>query len=316
MHDKFQYYLENAQKTNQFTNYGWAAKELEIRARDMLKIDESKAVIACSSGTAALHAMLWGIQRQDGSLRIGTQDFTFASNSLGPAQGPIVADMRADFNIDLDDQYIDQANLLIVTNVFGHLQNFEYISKHGFAYIIFDNAATPYTFLDGSNSCNYGCGSYISLHHTKPLGFGEGGLAIIDREYEEATRIATNFGIIDEQFNERSGNYKISDISAAAILQWWDQFDINELMTKYQDNYYNLKYEMRDLQGFTWNHFSDDDIFFPNCYPFVHTKDTKIKDVNSDLEVKKYYHPLRGFPVATQLYDKIICYAITKDINV
>ena len=32
------------QKTNQFTNYGWAAKELEIRARDMLKIDESKAV--------------------------------------------------------------------------------------------------------------------------------------------------------------------------------------------------------------------------------------------------------------------------------
>ena len=113
LHDKFQYYLENAQKTNQFTNYGWAAKELEIRARDMLKIDESKAVIACSSGTAALHAMLWGIQRQDGSLRIGTQDFTFASNSLGPAQGPIVADMRADFNIDLDDQYIDQANLVI-----------------------------------------------------------------------------------------------------------------------------------------------------------------------------------------------------------
>ena len=42
MHDKFQHYLENAQKTNHFTNYGWAAKELEIRARDMLKIDESK----------------------------------------------------------------------------------------------------------------------------------------------------------------------------------------------------------------------------------------------------------------------------------
>ena len=82
-YDKFQYYLKKAHDTNQFTNYGWAAKELEIRARDMLKIDESKAIIACSSGTAALHAMLWGIQRRDGAQRIGTQDFTFASNSLG-----------------------------------------------------------------------------------------------------------------------------------------------------------------------------------------------------------------------------------------
>ena len=68
-HDKFQHYLQKAQETNQFTNYGWAARELEIRARDMLQIDDSKAIIACSSGTAALHAMLWGILRQDGIQR-------------------------------------------------------------------------------------------------------------------------------------------------------------------------------------------------------------------------------------------------------
>ena len=53
--------------------------------------------------TAALHAMLWGIQRQDGQQRIGTQDFTFASNSLGPAEGPIVFDMKSDYNINLED---------------------------------------------------------------------------------------------------------------------------------------------------------------------------------------------------------------------
>ena len=37
----------------------------------MLKIDNDKAVIATSSGTTALHAMLWAIQRQDGSQRVG-----------------------------------------------------------------------------------------------------------------------------------------------------------------------------------------------------------------------------------------------------
>ena len=80
--DNFHSYLLKAQETNHFTNYGWAVQELERRAREILKIDDSKAIIATSSGTTALHAMLWAIQRQDGQQRIGTQDFTFASNSI------------------------------------------------------------------------------------------------------------------------------------------------------------------------------------------------------------------------------------------
>ena len=314
MQDKFNYYLENAHKTNQFTNYGWAAKELEIRARDMLKIDDSKAVIACCSGTAALHAILWGIQRQDGSQRVGTQDFTFASNSLGPAQGPIVADMKADYNINLDDPYISQSKILIVTNVFGHIQDLDYLSKYFFPYIIFDNAACPYTFWEGSNSCNWGTGSYISLHHTKPIGFGEGGLAIIDKQYEESVRIATNFGIVNEQFNERSGNYKLSEVSAAAILQWWDQFNIEELSTQYADNYFKLKYEFRDIEGKTWINYSEDETFFPNCFPFFPEQELPDNILN-EYEIKKYYKPLRGFSTSTALYDKIRCIALTKGIN-
>jgi len=314
LHDKFQNYLQNAEKTNQFTNYGWAAKELEIRARDMLEIDESKAIIACCSGTAALHAMLWGIQRQDGTQRIGTQDFTFASNSIGPAEGPIVTDMKPDCNLNLDDPYITQSKILIVTNVFGHLQDLDYISEYYFPYIIFDNAACPYTFWEGSNSCNWGTGSYISLHHTKPIGFGEGGLAIIDKKYEESVRIATNFGLVDGNFNERSSNYKISEVSAAAILQWWDQFDINTLSNQYQDNYFKLKYEFRDIEGKTWINHSEDGKFFPNCFPFF--AEEKIpKEISEKYEIKKYYKPLRGFSVARALYDNIQCFSITEGIN-
>jgi len=314
LYDKFQHYLENAQKTNQFTNYGWAAKELELRARDMLKIDDSKGIIACSSGTAALHAMLWAIQRQDGPARIGTQDFTFASNSLGPAEGPIVSDMQPNCNIDLNDPYIQQAKILIVTNVFGHLQDFTYISDKNYPYVIFDNAATPYTFLQGTNSCNYGLGSYVSLHHTKPIGFGEGGLAIIDKRYEENVRVATNFGIIDGDFNERSGNYKISDISAAAILQWWDQFDIDRLSAQFQDNYYKLKYELKDVEGMNWVNYSEDDTFFPNCYPFF-TEQEIPKNIKEKYEIKKYYKPLRNFPVSSSMYEKIQCFALTEGVN-
>ena len=89
------------------------------------------------------------------------------------------------------------SDTVIVTNIFGHLQNFnEILSKTEGRdkKLIIDNAATPYSFWDGINSCNLGTASYISLHHTKPIGFGEGGLVIIDKKYEEAVRIACNFG--------------------------------------------------------------------------------------------------------------------------
>ena len=173
----------------------------------MLKIDDDKAVVATSSGTSALHAMLWAIQRQDGTQRVGTQDFTFPSNSMGPAEGPIVTDLNPNLNINLEDEFIQMSKILIVTNIFGHLQDFDYISNYSFPYLILDNAATPYTWWEDTNSCNLGTGSYVSLHHTKPIGFGEGGLAIIDKKYEDQTRIACNFGLVDGKFNERSGNY-------------------------------------------------------------------------------------------------------------
>jgi len=315
LQDRFHSYLQKAQETNQFTNYGWAVQELETRARDMLKIDDSKAVIATSSGTTALHAMLWAIQRQDEKQRIGTQDFTFASNSIGPAEGPIVTDMRSDLNINLDDEYIKMASILLVTNIFGHLQDFDYISNYNFPYLIFDNAATPYSFWEGTNSCNLGTGSYVSLHHTKPLGFGEGGLAIIDKKYEEQTRIACNFGIVDGKFNERSGNYKMSDISAAGILQWWDQFDIEELRGKFVDNYYKLRYEMRDVEGDAWINYGDDENFFPSCYPFIHDQVTEVVDNKYKYEARKYYNPLRDFSISTQLYKRTLCYALTEGVE-
>ena len=315
MQDKFHSYLQKAQETNQFTNYGWAVQELECRAREMLKIDDSKAVIATSSGTTALHAMLWAIQRQEGQQRIGTQDFTFASNSIGPAGGPIVADMNPSLNIDLSDEYITQSKILIVTNIFGHLQDFNYISEYQFPYLILDNAATPYSFWEGTNSCNLGTGSYVSLHHTKPIGFGEGGLAIIDKEYEKETRIACNFGLVDGMFNERSGNYKMSDLSAAGILQWWDQFDIDELNKLYLDNYYSVLYELRDEEGTNWIHYGDEDKFFPSCLPYIFDEVTGVEDNKTRFEARKYYHPLRGFTISTAIYDRILCYATTEGIE-
>ena len=319
--DRFNDYLYTANTTNQFSNYGYAVQLLEQRARDMLKIDDNKSIIATSSGSTALDAIIYGMIRKDShNYRVGTQAFTFPSNTIGAARGSIITDMTPQCNIHLDNEYIQQsADLVIVTNIFGHLQDITEISsktEHRNKKLIFDNAASPYSFWNGSNSCNLGTASYISLHHTKPIGFGEGGLVIIDKEYEEMVRAACAFGNINGVFNEYGGNYKMSELSAAGILQWWDQFNIDEMQNIFMKNYYNLKYQMRNENGEYWiNH--DNDKWFPTCLPFICDKPVeKLSGEYLDREYKKYYRPLgNGHVVSDIIYNNIKCIALTNGVE-
>ena len=319
--DKFNQYLITANTTNQFTNYGYAVQLLEERARDMLKIDDSKAIIATANGTCALDAILYGIETYDKeSCRVSTQAFTFPSNCLGKAQGPIITDITAHCNMNLDDEYlVKYSDTVIVTNIFGHLQNFnEILSKteDRDKKLIIDNAATPYSFWDGINSCNLGTASYISLHHTKPIGFGEGGLVIIDKKYEEAVRIACNFGKHDIICNEQGGNFKMSELSAAGILQWWDQFNIDNMQQLFIENYNTLRYEMREENGDFWfNHTSD--TWFPTCLPFV--RNLPVEEVSGEFkgrEYRKYYKPLNNsHAISNLVYNNIMCMALTDGVD-
>ena len=143
---------------------------------------------------------------------------------------------------------IESGDIIILTNCFGHLYDIDLVeTKLKDKVVIYDNAASPYSFFKGKNSCNYGTGSlylYIILNQLVSVRV----VVIIDKEYEEFVRAAVNFGMEEGVFNENGGNYKISEISAAGILQWWDQFNIDELASNiYRDNYYKARYEMRDV---------------------------------------------------------------------
>lgn len=311
----FQEYLEPAHETNQFTNGGWAVGELELRARDMLKIDSSKAVIATSSGSSALHAIIFAMHRyHQSSLRIVTQDFNFPSASQGPATGPILVDFDENLNINLNDQLASQyGSIFIITNCFGHLQDLDYIlqyAQQNKKIVIFDNAATPYSFYNGINSCNLGTASFISLHHTKPIGFGEGGLAIVEKHLEEHVRTACNFGFVDRQFNERGSNFKMSELAAAGILQYWDSFDIEELKNKLLDSYYEDLFKLnQENNGEIFPNYADENSFLPSCLPYLYEHPITVEQCGN-LEAKKYYHPLRGLPRSKRVYDRIICHPI------
>ena len=103
-----------------------------------------------------------------------------------PTGNPLIIQFDEKLNIQMEDTFlIDYGKIVIATNCFGHLQDLNYITTQALNHdkiLIFDNAATPYSFYKGTNSCNLGVGSFVSFHHTKPIGFGEGGIAIIDKK--------------------------------------------------------------------------------------------------------------------------------------
>jgi len=309
----FEKYISPAQKTNQFANYGSAVRLLESRARKMLQIDDSKAVIATSSGSSAHHAAFNAIFKKNKyKHKVGSQAFTFPTAGQGPSTACLVVDFNSALNVDIEEVNSRPIEGLCVTNSFGHIQDLEYISDYlkKDVYLVFDNAATPFSFYNGINSCNYGTAAFISLHHTKPIGFGEGGLLIIDNEFEEMARESINFSFNEQKdFNEWGGNYKMSEISAASILQWWDQFEIEDLREKYLIEYYKLKYELKDESAQTFPHYGDEE-FFPSCLPLIYNKNINLSDINSKHDTAKYYKPIADKPISQSVYDKIICYGI------
>jgi len=310
--------------TNHFTNGGPVVEILEQTTRDLLKIDESKSVICVSNGTDALWAVVAAIELYNKrDLQFYTQSFTFPASAQGYLSNVKIVDIDSDGGIDLSSIDSDVCDGIIVTNIFGNVVDIdkyeEWCAKYN-KFLIFDNAATSYTFYKGKNSCNYGIASTISYHHTKPIGFGEGGCIIIDRKYERMVRNIINFGIDNTsptgKWNRKGGNYKMSDIQAAYIIQYIDKFD--EIVNKTRELY---EYFLECIsQKDTVRHFPN----FSDTTPFVSCicifmEDSKVvmeRLLANNIYCRKYYNPLIPSQVATELYNKILCISCTVDMTI
>jgi len=314
--DRVKHYMEFSIKENQFSNDGPLQKMLSDRLRSILKISSSKVVIPTCSGTAALHALVSGINNKLGvETRWATQDYTFPVSAQGVLRNSVIVDIDYnDISPDLNslEHIKDNINGVIVTNMFGFASEVEKFIKWSVdndKYLIFDSATAPYTFYNFLNINNFGVGSIISLHHTKPLGFGEGGVIIVDREYEADVRKSINFGYTKsiKKWSVHGSNWRMSDISAAFILQHLDNFyaidHIHKELAKYFEN------RLRETRFELIKPYDNSLI---SCLPIKSFKEEiDIKDV----EYKKYYEPLIGFTNSNKLYEEIVCFPLNADMN-
>lgn len=305
---------------NQLTNYGPLVRELELYFTEKLELDNDKTVIVVNNGALGMNALASGINMfYKRKLKYATQAFTFPCSAQGILSDSIIVDIDDELSLDLTTLSSDNEDIdgIIVTNLFGNVCNInkycEWADKND-KILLFDNATVPFTSYNNKNANNYGHGSIISLHHTKPIGFGEGGLIVVDKKYEKYVRKCINFG-----FSVKNGvvgwdrlgmNCKMSEISAAYILSYIQ--NNKEILIKHYNKIYEVFVDkIKNIKGVR---------IFPNFgdVPFISSFTVIFDDIEitndhinqfelNNITAKKYYTPLENLPNSTKLFKHILC---------
>lgn len=316
--------LNDCVESHQFANFGKYVGELESMAQSLFKIDDKKKIVAVCNGACGISALVGAMNLYHGKeLKFLVQGFTFPCSKQTLLRNSKVIDI----DHDLDSEDLDSFDGIVITNCFGHCNNINYFQefcKKNNKILLCDNAASPYTFYKGSNISNYGNGAMISLHHTKPIGFGEGGLVIIDSKYYDSLKRIICFGYSGESlkarytYNEYASNYKMSELAAIYCIQWLDNFDMIE--RTHCNLYRKFKQLLSKIDATKvqlYPNYSDKDPF-ASSLPILFKDPVDVQYfIDAGIEAKKYYYPLSdecvkghdqfariiGFPLHTDMTD-------------
>lgn len=301
--------LEKSHSTNQFTNRGPAKFELERKLQNILKIEKNKCVVCVANGTLALHALLFFYEKR-GKKKVLSPSYTFPSCIVGGLETNLV-DIRKDTGTlcHKDLESINNSDIILITNLFGTYPKsiYEILEKCRSLnkIVILDNASSPCTEIDNINYCNLGSASFGSLHHTKYLGFGEGGFIVIDKKHKEEINQILGFGfsgkVTERKSDPKSSNFKISDISAAAILQHLERYNM-ENHKSVQEKLISFVSELSGVSVYN----PSPGVVYGNL-PLIYEQGGDLNYfINSGIEAKKYYYPLKNHKNSMTLYSQII----------
>jgi len=291
-HESVQNLLALSDVRSQYTNRGPVVEKLEEKFLDLMSINSNKSIIAVSSGTSAIQAVIGVLARKLGRIpKIATQALTFPSSAMLYGSNAVIIDIDLEIGGPALNLVPTDTELLIVTNLFGRCVDVkayqDFCDKQGI-FLLFDNAASPLTYVENMNISNFGNAAIISLHHTKTVGFGEGGLVIIDKEYHDDVIDITGFGLGHDRstWSKFALNGRMSDISAAYILQYINDnqeriLSLSEIQRRFIENSGIVVYPSIDTT-----------FQVHNCIPMLCDHDMYENFLSAGIEVKKYYKPL------------------------
>ena len=319
----------NCLQTKHFTNNGKNVLELKKKIHTLFKLDDTKSVLLVCNGAMGINALIGGLNiHYNKKLKWAVQAFTFPCSCQGLLINSIILDIDDNMgpNINNLEELKDEYDGVLITNCFGCITNiklYEEFCKVNNKILLFDNAAASYSIYENKNHLNFGNGSMISLHHTKPIGFGEGGFIVFDNQYLESMEKAICFGFSADNkllFDKNASNYKMSEINAIYI----ENFLINNLDNIYKTHrnlikYFILKMKENELENkiSIFKSFSNYEDSLLACIPVLFNNKIDIDIfINNNIEAKKYYYSLdRSCKKSVDLFDRIICLPLNTDID-
>lgn len=324
--------IDSCLASGHFSNFGANVGLLEQFSHERFGIDDDKVVITVTNGACGIESLVCGLcHHYDRQLRFAVQSFTFPCSQQGILRNSVMIDISPETMgpclVKLKEK-LDQYDGIMVTNCFGFcvdIQAYVDFCREHNKLLLFDNAASPLTKYKGSNLLNYGIGSVISFHHTKPIGFGEGGLIIVDKKYADDVRKVSNFGYCPEDkytYSSYGSNHKMSDLSAIYILQWLKYYcatieiDYSRKMEIFDLLAHNQELDLKYLPSF---HDKDE----PHVASTIAIMFDRPADhtffVSKGIEAKKYYHPLgsrEDYPYSWHIFDHILCLPLNFDVDI
>jgi dTDP-4-amino-4,6-dideoxygalactose transaminase len=310
-----------SERENRWANFGPVTRALALVIEFVTGISGKRVAVVASSATSALQAAA-GVHSVNAGrpLRWAVSAFAFPATECGPFAHSIVrvdCDDKGFLSLEklaeLRDEDWDGA---IVTHTFGmsaDMSRYEAFCKSRDKRLIIDAAM----YFPGNRSSASNTIEVLSLHHTKPWGFGEGGCLFVEPHDETLAKSFLNIGIgVESGFLSYATNGKMSDLAAAAII------DRLELMPVWSALYRNeleriagLAQDcgLKTMGGFPQNSISA-------CLPVLAPGPIALDDLPpARFDCRKYYRPsTAGFITAQGLYDRIInvpCHAEMNQVS-
>ena len=314
-------------ETKHFTNGGKNVIKLQKDIKTLFKIDDNKEVLLVCNGAMGINALIGCYNMiYNKELKWAVQSFTFPCSKQGNLINSIVFDIDENMgpNINELENRIDEYDGILITNCFGTSTNislYENFCKKYNKLLLFDNAASSFTIYNNKNHLNYGNGCMVSLHHTKPIGFGEGGFVVFDKSILDNMLKTICFGYTDKNkynYNIYSHNYKMSEISCIYISEYLNNLQLiynhHTEIIKYFINKLNINNLNNKVQLF--KNFSEYETSLMATIPLIFKDKTDISYfIENKIEAKKYYYPLDNSINSNKLFDNIICLPLNLDIT-
>jgi dTDP-4-amino-4,6-dideoxygalactose transaminase len=320
--------IDECLKKKHLTNNGNNVINLQKELKTLFHIDEDKEILLTCNGAMGINTLIGGLNIYfEKKLRWAVQSFTFPCSKQGLLIDSIILDIDENMGINIHEleNRINDYDGILITNCFGTTCNinlYENFCKNNNKLLLFDNAASPLTFYNNKNILNYGLGCMVSLHHTKPIGFGEGGFIVFNKNYLGSMEKTICFGFTKDNrydYNLYASNYKMSEISCIYVSNFLKNLEhiynthiklINYFLIKLTEN--NLNNKVSILKSF-----SNYNQSLLSTIPLVFNKEVETSlFIQNNIEAKKYYYPL-DFTCnnSVNLFNRIICLPLNTDIT-